>query len=509
MRNKTEALIGEQKSFLNAVKWAYTLFWGEKGISAVLYFLLAGLLGPKDFGTVAIAAIYIGFLQMFLDQGFAAALIQRKFLEQAHLDLVFWMNFALSLVLLVISILFSRNWAEFTHAPEVESVIFVLSFGIVLEALSIVQTAILRRQMDFRVLSIRTNTAMVVSGVIGVGMALLGFGVWSLVSQQLIRDLLAIVLLWRMSSWRPRLSFSWPSFYELLGFSVPNFVAQLANFADAQVASTVLGALFGPVAVGLYKFVERAVATVISMSSGSIHTVSFPQFARFQDNSSEIRKSVLTALRMTAIMSLPPLSGLAVTSDPLMATIGPEWVPASDALKVLSVLGMAMVFANFTSPLLQAFGRPQQGAALEWGRTIAGSAVLVVAGLMVQNGSAQYQVVSIAVARLCTGLFLIAPVFVYILLKRSHVSLHDFLITLFPSALASAAVVLSVELFRYSGMFQELRSVIALMQEMAIGAIVGLTTLIFADLKVRRTVWLISLKVVKSWSTKASVRREP
>src|SRR5437660_12203229 len=118
------------KSFLNAVKWAYTANWGERAFSALFTFILAGLLGPRDFGMASIALIYILFLQMFLDQGLVAALIQKRNLEPEHLDAVFWMNFVLSLVLVGVSILLGRWWAAMNHLPEIAAVISVLSLCI-------------------------------------------------------------------------------------------------------------------------------------------------------------------------------------------------------------------------------------------------------------------------------------------------------------------------------------------------------------------------------------------
>src|ERR1700739_2858311 len=112
-----------QRSFLNSIKWSYAASWGERAFSAVFMFILAALLGPRSFGVVAIALTYILFLQMFLDQGLAAALIQRKHLDQEHLDAVFWMDLALSLLLLLLSIVFSRWWASLNHAPEAAQII--------------------------------------------------------------------------------------------------------------------------------------------------------------------------------------------------------------------------------------------------------------------------------------------------------------------------------------------------------------------------------------------------
>jgi len=119
--------MAEKKSFLNAVKWAYTGNWGERGFSALFTLILASILGPRDFGVVAICVVYITFLRLILDQGLAAALIQRKEIEQEHLDAVFWMDLALSLILVLLSIACSRKWAVVNHSPEIGRIIPVLS----------------------------------------------------------------------------------------------------------------------------------------------------------------------------------------------------------------------------------------------------------------------------------------------------------------------------------------------------------------------------------------------
>jgi|SRR5438552_602345 len=139
----------EHKSFLHALKWAYVGSLGEKAFSTVLYLVLAGLLGPRDFGIASLAIIYVDFLKLFLDQGLATALIQKKDITEENLNAVFWMDVGLSVGLVLIGVSFSHVWGYLSHSPGVAIVASVLSAGIILEALSVVQVAILRREMNF------------------------------------------------------------------------------------------------------------------------------------------------------------------------------------------------------------------------------------------------------------------------------------------------------------------------------------------------------------------------
>lgn len=468
-------------SFLNAVKWAYTGNGGERAFSALFTLILAVVLGPRDFGVVAIAMIYIGFIQMFLDQGFMAALIQKKDLEQEHLDAVFWMELLLSLILVGVSILLSGWWATKNHAPESARLISVLSLCVPIQGLAAVQGAMLSRNMNFKALSIRANIAVVVSGVVGIGMAFSGFGVWSLVGQQLTRDFTALILLWRFSSWRPRFEFSGKHLRELAGFASSNFTAQLGIFAEMQASSVLLGLLFGPAAVGLYRLADRLVYSVVAMATTSIQAVSLPEFARFQNQPVELRKSALVCIRMSSTLTLPILSGMAATSRPLMAALGPKWVPATDALRVLCLVGMSIVFACFTGPLLQALSRPHHLAALEWARMAVGTALVIVAGLLVRTSSVEHQLMGIALARCITMTCLVAPVFLYILMRLGGISFRELISTVTPSVVASIATVAAVALVQLSGWFATDKALTQLIAEAATGGIAGLTVLLALD----------------------------
>jgi len=502
-------IMQQKKSFQNALKWSYISNWGERGFSALFTFILAGILGPRDFGMVAICVVYIAFLQMFLDQGFVAALIQRKEIDQDHLDAVFWMDVALGFFLVVLSLTFSGKWAALNHSPEIARIIPVLTLSILLEALATVQSALLRREMDFKSLSLRTNIAVVAGGLVGVGMAVAGFRVWSLVGQQIARDLTGLALLWRLSPWRPRLEFSWRHFSSLMGFSVPNFAAQLGVFASGQADSILLGLLFGPVAVGLYRLADRVVGTVLSIATASVQAVSFPEFSRLQKRPGELRKSVIACVRLGSVASMPPLAGLAAVGVPLMAVLGSKWTPASGVVKILCAAGMLSVFTLFTGPLLQALGRPRQFAVLEWARTVLSIAILVAAGLMVRDRPVEGQISGIAGARFVIVALFVAPVFVYLLVRLSGASLRELAVTVRPSAISALAVLAAVAVFEFSGWLKSAPPVILLAAEAALGAGVGLTVLLVLETQLRQSLAGLLERSLRRWATPREVEAPP
>ena len=421
---------------------------GGSAFSALVSVILAAFLGPRDFGVVTIALVYIGFIQMFLEQGLVTALIQRTDLRPQHLNAVFWMNLLLSVTLGGLSVLCSHWWAQLNHLPSLTGIIAALSIGIPVQGLTIVQLALLQKGLDFKSLSIRSNIAVLFGGMVGIGMAFAGFGIWALVGQQLAKDLVALVLLWKVSTWRPGLELSWSHFKDLLSFSVPTFVARLGIFADTQAGVILLGAFFGPVAAGLYRLADRLTSTAMAATTGAIQTASLPEFSRNQGDPRELRKSVLSCIRMSSTLTLPVLAGLASVSDSLMATLGPQWIPAANVAKIFSILGMILSFAIYTGPLLQAVGKPRHLAALEWTRTLVGLICLATAGYLARGANDNLQITAVALARFATGALLVTPVFVYILMRIVDLSFRELAAAVIPSLAASASIAGSVLMLR-------------------------------------------------------------
>lgn len=461
---------------------------GDRAISALITVVLAGILGPREFGLVSIALIYINFMQMFLDQGLAVALIQKKDLKQEHCDAVFWMNLGVSLLFVGMTVLISGWSAKINHAPDLARLLSVLSLCIPIEGLSLVQAALVRRDMDFKSLTIRSNVSMFIGGATGLAMAFAGFGVWALVGQQLVRDFSALLLLWKLGHWRPRVEFSWAHLKDLMGFSLHNFVAGLGTFADQQTGAILLGVLFGPLAVGLYRLAERLMGSVMSMATTSIQGVSLPEFARLQDQPEELRKSALSCIRLSSMVTMPALAGMVAVSGQLTATLGPKWMPATNVLKILCLQGMILALSYFTGPLMTALGRPKQVAKLVWASTVIGVLFLLGSGALLRNAAVNWQVTGIALARSIPNVFFVTPVFLYLLMHFAGVSFRDLIGSVINSALSSASIVAAIFLFRMTGITASARPLILLLLETIIGGVIGMAVLLMLDREIRGVV---------------------
>ena len=476
----------EHRTFHRAVKWAYVMNWGGQGFAALFTLILASLLGPRDFGTVSMAMIYIAFVQMLLNQGLYAAIIQRQHLQPEHLDSVFWLGQASSLVLVGLSVGLSGWWAGLNHLPQLARVISVLSLTIPIEGLAMVQRAVLQREMDFRSLAIRSNGAIMAGGVMGLAMAFKGYGVWALVGQRLTEDTASLALLWTVGHWRPRWRFSLGRVRELLGFSTASFAGKLGTFVNQQSSALLIGLYFGPLVVGLYRLAERMMSLVLDVASSSLQVVSFSEFSRLQDKPSELRRSVLSCLRLSSIVTLPAMAGLAAVSGAFMGVLGSKWVPAADALKILCVLGMALAFTNFTGPLLSALSKPQVVAMVVWGFNVINVITMVGVAMLLAHASPNGQVLGIASTRFVTGALLLAPALLYILMRLSRISLVDLWKTARPAILAALAV--ATILLPFSRLQPGRKPVFLLVVEVALGGLTGMAVLLTLDTKLRDSV---------------------
>lgn len=210
-----------------AVPWSFVMSTGQVGLSSLTLFIMAALVGPEAFGTIGLALVLIMFLQLLLQQGMGAAIVQREDLQRQHLDAAFWMVMGLAMVLVVVGALIAPWWAAINDEPVLRDVVWAMLVLLPIRGLIVTQDAILRREMRFKALAARTNLGVVIGGVAGVAAALAGAGVWALVIQQLIMATTELIVLWTASSFRPRMHYSSAHGRDLIAFSAGSFASSL------------------------------------------------------------------------------------------------------------------------------------------------------------------------------------------------------------------------------------------------------------------------------------------
>jgi len=451
------------RSFFGPLRWAFAMTWGDRIVSTLFTFLLAAILGPRDFGIVAVALIYIALVQLVLEGGVQTALVQRENLEDDHLSSAFWLNFALCLVLAGTSYGLAGSWARLNDMPELENVVKALSLMLVAQGLTVVQLALFQREMRFKGLAIRETAAVLVGGALGLVLALRGAGVWALVAQQLGFAGTQLVLLWAMSTWRPRLRFSRAHARDLVGFSSGVFLSNVGGFLNRRADALLIGIFFGPVAVGLYRLADRFADNVLELTMRPVGHVSLPFFSRLQNDREALRSAVASCIRTTLIFTVPAMAIMAACSDYVMALMGEEWEAAADVLKLLALVGLGKAIVFFTGPLLFAVARPHLRAVMLWALAALSAGIVALTGALLADASSRDQALGMATSRAGFFLAIVIPVNLAVVCWITGLRPRAFLPWL-PTPLVSAAAALAaVALLAFPGALDPLPAFLALL----------------------------------------------
>lgn len=389
----------EAPRFATAAGWSYVMDGGRQVLSVAVTFVLAGILGPETFGLAAMAIVYVLLVDMVQRQGMASALIQRRHLTGAHRDTGFWLVLLTSVAMTAVSVLGAGWWADVNDTPALEGVIVRLSPLVLLQGLTTVQQALLRRRMSFRVLATRTLVAVTAGGAVGITGALLGWGVDALVAQQLTTAGVTVVALWRASDWRPTTRFTRGAARDLLGFSSGAFLTSLAVFVNNRADALLIGIFFGPFVVGIYRLGSRLVDMVVAALVGPVQQLALPELAPHQDDPAELAVRLQRLGRVSVASTVPVLACLAVVADPLTATLGGRWGGAAAVIEVLCVVGVVRAIVAVDGPVLQATGRPFLQAAVTAGLAVLSAATFVVAGVALSAASSESQALGMAASR--------------------------------------------------------------------------------------------------------------
>lgn len=344
---------------LKGVFWSAVEKWGYQFVAILVFFLLARLLSPEDFGLVALASVFISFTEIFLDQGFAQAIIQRKDLEAEHLDTAFWFSIGIGIILTAIVFLFTEPISQFFKTPQLVLIIRWLSVSFIFRALCSVQEALLRRSLDFKAISMRTLLSTVLGGIVGISMAFMNFGVWSLVAKELTFFITACILLWRLSPWRPRLKFSQKHFQDLFLFGINILGLRLLSFFNLRGINLLIGYFLGTTALGYFTLANRILSIVIEVISSTTSQVTMSAFARLQDNFDYLRKAFLKVTRLIGFVSFPIFFLLAVLAhEVVMLTFGSKWIGSVPIIQCLAFYGLIQSVSLFNGNLISAMGKP-------------------------------------------------------------------------------------------------------------------------------------------------------
>ena len=343
---------------LSGMIWSFVQRFGTMAISFVSNIILARLLSPDDYGIIGMLMIFIAVANTFVDGGFGSALIQKKEPTREDYSTIFWWNMFLSLVLYGVLYMSAPAVARFYDLPLLSQVLRVQGFVLILNALSIIQQNQLRKQLKFKRLASVTVASAVLSAVIAIVLAYLGWGVWSLVAQQLMLSGFTAILLWVLNKWYPLLSFSKESFKQLFGFGGFMLLSSLINTIFNNINSLIIGKLFSASTMGYFSQAKKIEdATAMSVTS-VVEQVTYPILSEHQNDKNKMRSILKRFNTCTFFIVTPMMLLICLFAEPIVVFLFTEkWLPVAPYLKILALHGIPMGLQGVNYNAIAAIGK--------------------------------------------------------------------------------------------------------------------------------------------------------
>ncbi len=366
----------EQKSLKE--RTAGGMLWGGLSnglmqvIAAVFGLVLLRYLTPDDYGKVAMLDIFAALANALQESGFMAALCNRKEPTHEEYNAVFWFNLMVSATLYILLWFCAPLIAAFYGNEALIPLARVLFLGFLFSAFGTVQRAYLFGHLMVRQTSICSLTAMLLSSVVGVAMAVSGFAYWAIVTQAITFVLITQIMAWCFSPWRPTLNFNLAPAWKMFGFSSKLMLTNVINICNLHAFSVLLGKFFGDHVAGVYsnakKWNDRASGTI----NGMVTSVAQPTLAQVRDNIGRYRQVFRKMLRFICFVSFPAMLGLgSIAQEFILLAGGEKWRESGLILSLLCVHGAFVPITTLYSNLTISRGRSDVNMACTIGQCLA------------------------------------------------------------------------------------------------------------------------------------------
>lgn len=349
-----------------------SIFWtmgqaaGDQLFSFAVFVLLARLLDKPAIGTFAIAFVFMDIGRNLATAGVSQRVARAKHLSTTELDTIFWTNLFLAVAFSVVVALAAKPAERLFEAPQLAPVLMWLTAPIILSGAANTHMALRLREFGHRTLAVRSVVAGLLGGSCAVIAALLGAGIWALVLQRIVRELVCTLLAWTAYRWRPGFAFDLSEARTYLRNSIDLGLAQVVTLLSLRAQDLGVARVMGPAPLSSYRVAWRCAELIGPQIVGPFATVALQTFSRLREHGGQLRDAYSSMLQQCALVSVPALVGYAVAGPWLVpALFGPQWHDAGMISPMLLPLALPFTINGFVLALLAAYGR------IKWQRHLA------------------------------------------------------------------------------------------------------------------------------------------
>ena len=346
------------KKIITGIGWTFGERILAKTISLIVSIVLARLLEPSHYGIIAIVSVFISFLDAFVSGGFGSALVQKKDADNLDFNTICWFSISLSIFLYILLYIVAPYIARFYNMEQLVIVTRILGLRIIVSSFNSIQHAYVQRRMIFKRFFFSTLGGTIVSAIVGITMAYLGYGVWAFVGQYLSNSIIDTIVLLFTIEWKPKLEWSFSRLKAMIGFGFKMLGATLVNTLQDNIRALVVGKVFTKEDLAYYNQGKKYPSTIMNNLVGSVQKVMFPAFSESQQDRENIKNMMRKSIRLSSFILVPVVVGMISMADTfILLLLTEKWAPAIPYLQILSLIYLTRTMDSIFQSGLLAIGK--------------------------------------------------------------------------------------------------------------------------------------------------------
>ncbi len=348
----------QNKKILVNFIWRFAERCGAQLVTFIVSIVLARILAPEDYGTIALITVFTTILQVFVDSGLGTALIQKKNADDMDFSSVFYFNFIVCIILYICMFFSAPFISKFYNDNSLTPVIRVISLTIVISGVKGIQQAYVSKYMMFKRFFFSTIGGTIFSAILGIILAYEGCGVWALVAQQLSNTAIDTLILWLTVKWRPKRIFSWKRLKALLSFGWKLLLSSLLDTCYSNLRNLIIGKLYSSADLAFYNQGDKFPKVIVTNVNTSIDSVLLPTLSGAQDNRERVKNMTRRAIKTSTYIMAPFMMGLAFCAEPIVRLVlTDKWLPCVVFLRIFCITYMFWPVHTANLNAINAMGR--------------------------------------------------------------------------------------------------------------------------------------------------------